>query len=58
MNRIVNNNPKRNNTGRDYGIKLGDDCICPNCGQREPYQMGVPCYNRRCPKCGVPMTIK
>lgn len=31
-------------------------CICPNCGHRESHQRNVPCYNRKCPKCGAPMT--
>jgi len=35
--------------------KLGKDCICPNCGHREPGQLTVPCYHRVCPKCGQPM---
>ncbi len=34
-----------------------DECRCPNCGHREPHQLGVPCYNRKCPKCGSPMTV-
>lgn len=34
----------------------GGDCGCPNCGYKEPHQLGVPCYNKNCPKCGSPMT--
>jgi hypothetical protein len=33
----------------------GGECICSNCGYREPHQLGVPCYNRKCPKCESPM---
>lgn len=33
-----------------------DECVCPNCGHREPHKLGVPCYSCRCPKCDTPMT--
>ncbi len=33
----------------------GGDCICPQCGHREPHQVGQPCTQRRCPKCGAMM---
>ena len=42
--------------GGGYGLGPGGECICPNCGFREPHQRSVPCYNRKCPKCGAPMT--
>ena len=31
------------------------DCVCPQCGQKEPHQRGMPCFERKCPKCGAVM---
>lgn len=50
--------------GRGRGRGLGGgfaqgpegECICPNCGYKEQHQLGVPCYSKKCPKCGTPMT--
>lgn len=44
--------------GRMGGPKAagpGGDCVCPSCGQREPHVAGVPCYQKKCPKCGTQM---
>jgi hypothetical protein len=30
--------------------------LCPNCGYKEAHLLGVPCYNKKCPKCEAPMT--
>lgn len=42
--------------GGPYAAGPGGSCVCPNCGNRVPHQVGVPCYNRNCPKCGTKMT--
>jgi hypothetical protein len=34
----------------------GGYCVCSDCGHQEPHKAGVPCYRRRCPKCGGQMT--
>lgn len=38
------------------GLGPGGECYCPNCGYRESHQAGVPCYTKKCPRCGAPMT--
>lgn len=45
--------------GRQGGPKAagpGGQCVCPNCGHKVAHQVGVPCYTRKCPKCGAKMT--
>ena len=42
--------------GRGHGRGSAGECQCPNCGHKEPHQLGVPCYTRKCPKCGNLMT--
>jgi len=34
----------------------GGECVCPKCGNRVAHQIGTPCYQQKCPKCGSPMT--
>jgi len=34
----------------------GGGCICPNCGYKLPHQVGLPCYDQQCPRCGSAMT--
>jgi len=43
--------------GRMGGFAAGPsgNCICPKCGHKETHQTGVPCYQKKCPKCGSPM---
>ncbi|MBN1861921.1 MAG: hypothetical protein JW840_10750 [Candidatus Thermoplasmatota archaeon] len=38
--------------GGGYGIGPGGECLCPNCGHREPHSRGLPCSTIRCPRCG------
>ena len=37
------------------GLGAGGECVCPNCGYRTTHKVGSPCYEIKCPKCGVPM---
>jgi len=46
----------RGRGGGGYGLGPGGECVCPNCGYKGPHQVGVPCYNQKCPKCGTMMT--
>jgi hypothetical protein len=34
----------------------GGQCVCPNCGATAAHQRGVPCTQRKCPRCGQLMT--
>lgn len=38
------------------GTGAGGACVCPSCGHTEAHQQGVPCYEKKCPQCGGPMT--
>jgi len=44
--------------GRDGGFHAGPGgyCICPNCKERVPHELGCPCFENTCPKCGTVMT--
>lgn len=41
--------------GRKGGGAAGPQgfCVCPQCGQRETHERGVPCYERKCTQCGA-----
>jgi hypothetical protein len=41
--------------GTKAGAGPGGGCICPNCGHEAPHQVGLPCYQMKCPKCGANM---
>ncbi|PQP34369.1 hypothetical protein C6A37_08140 [Desulfobacteraceae bacterium SEEP-SAG9] len=44
--------------GRGGGLAAGPGgyCVCPDCGERAAHQVGTPCYELHCPKCGTAMT--
>ena len=42
--------------GGGFARGPGGECICSNCRYQEPHPLGVPCYTKKCPKCGAPMT--
>ena len=44
--------------GRMGGFAAGPsgNCVCPKCGYTEAHQIGIPCYQKKCPKCKSPMT--
>jgi hypothetical protein len=37
------------------GMGPGGECVCPDCGHRQPHKRGVPCFRQICPKCGSTM---
>lgn len=43
--------------GRMGGFAAGPEgiCKCPNCSYEEQKQRGVPCVDKKCPKCGTMM---
>ena len=43
--------------GRMGGFAAGPGgyCVCPKCGYKVEHQVGIPCYQQKCPKCGSPM---
>jgi len=47
----------RGGRGRGGGTKPGSgplgSCVCPNCGHRQPHQIGQRCMDLTCPKCGT-----
>jgi len=48
--------------GRGAGGRMGGRaagpggfCVCPSCGEKVAHQVGVPCFEKSCPKCGTKM---
>ena len=46
----------RGGRGGGFAAGPGGYCVCPNCGEKAEHQLGVPCYEQQCPKCGKAMT--
>lgn len=46
----------RGRMGGPLAAGAGGACLCPNCGHREPHELGAPCAQKQCPKCGTAMT--
>jgi hypothetical protein len=42
--------------GGGFGAGPGGYCICSKCGEQVAHQLGTPCYEQHCPKCGAVMT--
>jgi len=42
--------------GGGFGLGSAGKCVCPNCRYVMIHQVGIPCYNHPCPKCGTMMT--
>ena len=42
--------------GGGYAAGPSGNCICPNCGEKIAHNLGTPCYEQQCPKCGTAMT--
>ena len=37
------------------GLGGSKECTCPKCGHKEPHVRGIPCSEKKCPKCGTLM---
>ena len=46
----------RGRMGRGFAAGPNGNCVCTKCGHTEAHQTGVPCYQKKCPKCQSPMT--
>jgi len=45
----------RGRMGGPFAAGPGGNCICPNCGHKEPHIVGQPCNQKICQKCGTRM---
>lgn len=46
----------RGRMGGPFAAGPGGICICPKCKYKIPHQVGISCYQMKCPKCGASMT--
>jgi predicted Fe-Mo cluster-binding NifX family protein len=44
--------------GTTAGAGQALQCVCPQCGETQPHQRGVPCFEHTCSKCGAQMIRK
>jgi hypothetical protein len=45
----------RGQGGGPFAAGPDGNCVCPSCGHKEPHVAGQPCYQKKCPKCGMQM---
>ena len=45
----------RGKMGGPFAAGPGGTCVCPKCKYKVPHQVGIPCYQMKCPKCGGTM---
>ncbi|MCD6466350.1 MAG: hypothetical protein J7L10_00330 [Methanomicrobia archaeon] len=48
----------RRGMGGGQALGPGGECVCPQCGYTVQHQLGTPCFNMKCPKCGMPLIRK
>ena len=41
--------------GGGFAAGPGGNCVCPKCGYKVPHQVGMPCYQQKCPRCNTRM---
>jgi len=39
-----------------FAVGPGGSCVCPSCGEKVSHQLGSPCFEQKCSKCGAAMT--
>ncbi len=44
--------------GMSRGAGADGECVCPKCGKTAPHNTGVPCFEIKCPDCGINMVRK
>jgi len=46
----------RGGQGKTRTTGVIGQCVCPQCGQKETHEQGIPCTEKKCPQCGATMT--